>query len=386
MVKVKLLKIGILTHYHKSINYGGVLQAYALCKYLNQQGYNAFQIQYIAEASNLSTPDCSVDKMIYKIIDKIFCLFFKKKNQLIKERMERLFVEFRKQIPHSTFVYDKGTISDVLGEVDSIIVGSDQVWNPNWYDSSYMLDFAGEDIRKISYAASIGVEYLTSKQKSIYEKFLSNFNCLSVREENCVKDLESFLDKKIEVCIDPTMLLSKDDWCEITTDRIFTDKYVFLFMLGNDLEARKIANEFASKKGIKLVYIPDLLGKYRIEDRLICGEKIITATPNDFLSLIKHAEYVFTDSFHACVFSLIFMKEFFVFERLSNTKNKMSSRIITLLKMFDCSDRFLIQKAQKSINYLLNFEIMNYTKNNSKYELAKKNSSKYLKEAIEAND
>lgn len=374
------MKIGILTHFHKSVNYGGVLQAYALCKYLNTQGYSAQQILYTACIKNLDS-SAHASKNLFKAVSKrIKRKLNKEKNIKIKNRMENLFKDFREQVPHTASEYTKDTIANVNREFDAVLVGSDQVWNPAWFDSSYMLDFIDKSIPKISYSASMGVSSLTEEQKAIYKKYLVGFEKISVREQACADVLSDVLKKNINVCVDPTLLLSVDQWDEIASERIIKEKYAFLYMLGDDINARKTAEKFANEKGLRLVFIPDLLGEYRAIDRKIKGAAIEDATPCDFISLIKYADYIFTDSFHVCVFSLLYQKEFFAFER-SGAQNT-NSRICNLLEAFVCAERFFVADEKQHIECLLKISPIDYSKENISIEAQKQKSMEYLRTVV----
>ena len=233
------MKIGILTHFHKSVNYGGVLQAYALCTYLNAQGHSAQQILYTAQHKKLD-PSAHAPRNIFQIISKrIRRKLNKDKNIKIKNRMESLFKDFRDQIPHTVIEYNKDTIVNADRGFDVVLVGSDQVWNPAWFDSSYMLDFVDKSIPKISYSASMGVSTLSQEQKAVYKKYLADFKKISVRERECAEALCDVLEKPVSVCVDPTLLLSVNQWDEIVSERIIKDEYVFLYMLGDDIKVRK---------------------------------------------------------------------------------------------------------------------------------------------------
>ena len=369
------MKIGILTHFHKSVNYGGVLQAYALCKYLNTQGYSAQQILYTARIKNLDS-STHASKNLFKAVSKrIKRKLNKKKNKTIKNRMENLFKGFRDQIPHTASEYTKDTIVNANRDFDVVLVGSDQVWNPAWFDSSYMLDFVDKSIPKISYSASMGVSFLTEEQKAVYKKYLVEFKKISAREQECADVLSDVLEKKINVCVDPTLLLSVNQWDEIASERIIKEKYVFLYMLGDDINARKIAEKFANEKGFRLIFIPDLLGEYRAIDRKINGVEIEDATPCDFISLIKYADYIFTDSFHACVFSLLYQKDFFVFPR--SGKIKMESRIRNLTELFECTDRFCVNN-NLTFDELLSMDTIDYQREHKQFIKARQESVDYL--------
>lgn len=367
------MKIGILTHFHKSTNYGGVLQAYALCESLNKSGHSASQILYKHSVTSISAPRLTCKSFFRKTREYIERRIYKNRNREIRRKKEAAFASFRESVPHTSVEYSSNTIAQVSGDFDIFITGSDQVWNPLWYDPAYMLEFVRKDTPKISYAASLGVGDLNCEQEYIFRKSLSDFEGISVREKTAAELLSPLTEKEVRVCVDPTLLLSAEDWNVVASERIVNEKYVFLYLLGNDVHTRKLAEKFAAHHGMKLVTIPDLLGTFRKNDRKIHADFIEDATPRDFISLIKYAEYVLTDSFHACVFSLLYKKEFFAFHR--GGLIKMGSRIKDLLNLFECSERF---SSDKSLERILSCEPIDYTKEFVLFDKEKKASLDYL--------
>ena len=377
------MKIGILTHFYKSTNYGGVLQAYALCKFLNKNGHSAKQILYEHNLKQISCTKMSVFSFITKVIrsvnKRISRKLYFRLNQKVKSRQEVAFSDFREYVPHTLGVYRQDSIKSVLEMFDAFITGSDQVWNPMWYDPTYMLCFVDKDMPKFSYAASIGLKELDRKQELIFREHLSKFSGISVREKTAADLLKPIIDKKVNVCVDPTLLLTAEEWDEVDSKKFTNQKYVFLYLLGNDNKVRKLAKKFADSRGLKLIMIPDLLGIYRKRDRIHNAEIVLDATPGDFISLIKNAEYILTDSFHACVFSIIYHKEFYAFSRSGTIK--MNSRIVDLLEMFDCLDHFCgdNRKRIKFVNYC---PAINYAKSSDVFVKVKKDSVQYLESSL----
>ena len=368
------MKVGILTHFHNSINYGGVLQAYALCKFLNNCGHDASQILYIPEVTSVSDASLTVKGACQKVISRLNKKIYRKRNRQVKARMEQLFWGFRDTVPHTEREYTRANIADTNEHFDAFITGSDQVWNPLWHDPTYLLSFVKDNDAKFSYAASMGVGKLDKSQKKLFPRYLSTFNALSVREKTASNILSPLLDKQVNVCVDPTLLLTVEDWDNIAADRRIQKGYVFLYLLGDDKRTRRMAEKFAKFKGLKLITIPDLLGAYRPCDKRVKADKITDASPSDYISLIKYADYIITDSFHACVFSLLYKKQFFAFQR--DNKIKMESRIQNLIQMFGCPERFC---PHNEIGQLLNMQPIDYTNISGEFEKEKQKSVDYLR-------
>ena len=370
------MKIGIITHYHNSINYGGVLQAYALCRYLNDHGHTACQIKYVPQNRKLRGTPPSITEVLHNANDRVMRRVFKKKNKRIRLQMQESFHEFRQSIPHTIREYKKETIGEAAGLFDAIIVGSDQVWNPNWFDTTFMLDFAGRTEKKIAYAASIGVETLDGKQCEAFQKYLRGFSAISTREHAAATALTPLVDIPVDVCVDPTLLLRVDEWDKLASKRIISGNYVFLYLLGSDKNTRKLAEKFARVNQKKLVMMSNLKGSYRPCDRRMKAEQLTNVTPQELLSRIKFADYILTDSFHACVFSLLYQKAFFAFER--GGEIKMSSRIQELLEMFSCGNRFQTAENDTALSQMLAFGDIRPMGNTPAFEQARKNSIAFL--------
>ena len=242
------MKIGIITHYYKSTNYGGNLQAFALCCCLNKMGNNAEQLcfQYTAKRSLLIR---LMGKNIFKTaISKLKSKLIHKKLQdenlkyNVIERRVAAFENFNHSIiPNGKKVYDSNNINNSVNYYDAFITGSDQVWNISWYYPEFFLDFVTSDKIKMSYAASIAKDSLTNDQKKIFKNSLSDFKAVSVREksaEDLIKDLSPV---PVQTVLDPTLLLQKEDWDEICSERIVNEDYVFCYFLGENKRSRRLA-------------------------------------------------------------------------------------------------------------------------------------------------
>ena len=176
--------------------------------------------------------------------------------------------------------------------------------------------------------------------------------------------------------LDPTLLLSREEWDEVCSDRKIDRDYVFCYFLGENKKERKIAKEFAKKHNLKLVTIPHAAGGINLVDRKFGDEKIYDASPQDFISLIKNAKYVFTDSFHAVVFSNIYQKQYFVFNR--NKSGQMSSRITDITELFNQTERFCAGKDKENLTYVESLVDIDYSLPNDKFEELKKKSLEFL--------
>lgn len=345
-------KIGIITHYYESQNYGGLLQAYALCKKLEQLGYSAEQIQYkhvdavpkVIETQKRWTRERVITGIGYRI-SKITKRKFHKNMSLRRKAL----ATFRESIPHSNEIYTAQTVKECNEVYDVFITGSDQVWNVAWYDEAYFLKFVINK-PKYSYAASVGTEDFDNKTQKLFKENLAGYSGISVRESTSVELLQPLTNNIVHWVLDPTLLFMSSEWDEVCSERKIQEEYLFCYFLGEDLTQRELAKEYAKKCGLKIVTLPHLGGRIRKCDNKFGDIQLWDVTPLDFISLVKYSKCIFTDSFHACVFANIYNREFFVFDRTGSTK--MSGRIVSLLKLFGNIERFCESKEKKSIDYI----------------------------------
>lgn len=247
------------------------------------------------------------------------------------------------------------------------------------------MSFVSSKKNKIAYAASVGKAELTNKQKKIFKEHLADFCGISVREESALQMVKEISPVKAEWVLDPTLLLSREEWDEICAPRAVDGKYVFCYFLGVDKNQEKTASDFAKKNNLKLTVIRNFQSGY-----LNDADKLQNVSPEKFVSLIKHAEYVFTDSFHATVFSNIYNKEYFVFERAGH--KGMNSRIYSLIKLFGNEERFCDIPEKATLAYVekipklsvANSSYFNKVKEES-FNFLKRNLNK-VKETIEKNE
>ena len=229
-------------------------------------------------------------------------------------------------------------------EYDAFIVGSDQVWRPRYFENQYLENISNAyllfsqswDIKRVAYAPSFGVdnwEY-TSEQTSECAKLLFRFDSVSVREISGIELCRKFLgrDDAIQVC-DPTLLLTRQDYeLLISTQRKVTKKHLLVYCLDESEELNLMVNRISKEKQIEPYYI-----------NTKSTNTVLQAKPSveTWLQAFRDAEFVITDSFHACVFSLIFKKEFLVF----GNETRGMSRFETLLSEFGQTSRLIYRSS-----------------------------------------
>lgn len=373
-------KVGILTHYYNSTNYGGVLQSYALCRVLEDLGAQGEQVCY-----QMYAPPQSKRELLRKLLD------VKQLSQRVRRRLapepaalagrRAAFARFREElVPHSGAVYTHETIGECAPLYDAFVTGSDQVWNPlNWQDA-YLLTFVPPDKPKFSYAASVSRQSLTEAQQADFRRCLAGYKGVSVREQRAVELLSPLSPVPVEQSLDPTMLLTAGQWEAVCEPRQVEGPYVFCFFLGEDVRQREVARAFAAAKGLPLVTLPYLTGTRRRCDDRFGDRRLFDVSPGALLSLIRHADYVLTDSFHASVFSGVYRREYFVFTRLFQAD--MSVRIRTLTRLHGSEDHFCDTPERLSADYLLSLPPIDYAGHGGELERLREQSLDYLRRML----
>ena len=339
-------KIGIMTLDSHSYNYGGILQEYALCHILEKAGFDTKIIDFdlSSEIYTFSYKRNLLNLNIDKLIDK-----FKQKRKKTSKidvshyisLRHKKFNQFRADYLKLSKRYTSKNISDADNEFDLFICGSDQIWNPDFNVPEFFLDFVLGSQRKIIYGASLGRDELTKRQLSIYKKMMLDLDHISVREDNAKTILQPLVLSEIEVVLDPTLLVQPNKWRELVRIPQKMDfKYIFCYFLDNNAEKQKAANKAAQELGLKIVTIPFLHDCYEKQSETFGDYRFCEIGPQEFLGLICKANLILTDSFHATVFSILFKKDFWTFSRDCGTYN-MDSRIVTLLRYFELSDRMI---------------------------------------------
>lgn len=306
---------------HYAYNYGAVLQTYALCKFLNSRGNNTKVINYRPWYYKGSTKTKNKLKLLLRKVIRIPDNY----------KSEIVFYGFLKKYVPMTIEYKNfETITKAESEADLFIAGSDQIWNfnlPNGKDDVFYLDFVRRG-KKASYAASLGMDYLTNEQLEILREKLKRFDYVSLREKTAKKILEMAGLNNIQVVSDPVYLLSRDEWNDISKkpDKMLNEKYVLIYAFNRQKDIFKFGKELAQKYGFKAISVntfwEDVLNK--------TDHYYWNCMPEEFLYLVSHAECVVTNSFHGLSFSMIFNKPVILFEKDDKGNSRMNDLIDVL--------------------------------------------------------
>lgn len=342
------MRVGVLT-FSEADNYGAMLQAYALQKYLLTQGHDSELIRYRNNKiwnsyhyASIKTRG-SLKNYIKKILE---LLLFRKRTNAFKK--------FREKLNLTEVVYGE-KISDFERRYDKIIVGSDQVWNPrnSGGDVHFLLDFVQNDRKKIAYAVSLGnPDYFFEFGINAME-YVKRIPYISSREELGKTFLEEHTKRKVDCVCDPVFLLRKEQWYEIVGFKPNID-YILVYSLDPNRELVQYVNRVSLEENLIVFFVPGIINTI-IPALKIKKIKILYGIgPEDMISLISGAKYVVSDSFHGTALSIIMEKEFVTF--ISNSKSNTNSRIENLLELLGLDDRKMISlndgiRITNSIDY-----------------------------------
>ena len=340
------MRIGILT-LPLHTNYGGILQAFALQTVLERLGH---EVKVINKNTAYRLPIWKAPFVYSKRIVKNICgqhipIFFEQKFLEEKPIIEQNTNKFIRKYIHTITVDDFSFLSS---DFDTIVVGSDQVWRPIYFrkiEDAY-LGFAKDwDIRRIAYAASFGTdewEY-SKKQTKLCKELLKCFDAVSVREKSAVDLCMRYFAREASHVLDPTMLLSADDYIGHFDLKALPKSQgtLLCYFLDESSEKKAVAAKMAEETGLVMFNV-----NAKVEDWSISVEKRIQPPVESWLRGFYDADFIVTDSFHACVFSLIFNKPFIV---VAN-KERGITRISSLLEEFNLKNRLVYTVNDLSSN------------------------------------
>lgn len=299
---------------HRNCNYGSVLQTYATQMIFQEMGFHCDVIDYIRE---VDTKKGLLDRLKGKS-EKL------KKNPVLlqaakmaiypsylkKEKVFNAFLNRYIQLtPHQYFSNEELVSNPPLA--DAYCTGSDQIWNSHWnegVEKAYYLDFVDDRFLRFSYASSIGQDTIDDRESTAIQPMLSKYRFISVREQNSVGLLKKLGMKCVEKVLDPTLYKRPDFWANIASDESGRKPYIVTYNIHHDKKLDEYTQELAKKKNLEIINI-----SYNWHDVIRKGKLSWCPTPEEYLGLIKSAQYVIADSFHATAFSIQFHKQFVVF-------------------------------------------------------------------------
>lgn len=382
--------IGLVTCYFHH-NYGSMLQAYATEMIMQQMGLPFQTIACKAPINYMQE-----NKILYIIkklliadwkmrLGKIKIERAKKDNPMFAKNWEirnKAFDQFAETFFHvSPYCKNREELTNMAENYSAFLVGSDQLWRTDSVEHGYYtLEWVPDHIRKIAYSTSIGVKEVPWFQVKKNKWFMKRFDYIALREQSACDLVYKLTGRKVQVVLDPTLLFTGEQWMEIQQKEPLTSgKYIFCYLLGNNPSQREFIKRVKDKTGYKIVALLHL-DDYVPSDDAFADEAPYNVGPCEFLNYIRNAEFVFTDSFHCSVFSILYKKNFFTFSRFAeNAKQSTNTRIDNLLHITGLEGRRMT--ANKTADEVLNYN-GSFNQVDEKLDVLRASSMAYLKNAL----
>lgn len=385
-------KIALVTCYFQP-NYGSQLQAYATQKFfddihvpnetimidglkgeINKAKYKYF-LSKIFDANTIKDKWATVKKVMAKKSNPTYAAH-------LAERY-RMFDEFAQHEFHLSERYGSfAELSHAANGYGMFVVGSDQLWLPsNIAANYYTLNFVPTDVPKLALATSFGISQLPKAQAKIAQQFLPRIDYCSVREVSGQKLIKNLTGREVPVVCDPTILFTAEEWDEgISKERFVKEKYLLCYFLGNNPIQREFVKKIKALTGYKIVQLQHC-DEFIASDESFPDEAPYNVGPKEFIRLIRDAEYVFTDSFHCSVFSMLHAKKFFTFRRYNNDSIvSTNGRIYSLLSLVGQENRLL--KGQENPEDVLAMDI-DYNEVHAKLDELRQFTKNFVFEALD---
>lgn len=345
------MKIAVITR-HAVTNYGSLLQSLATQRLIEKSGHSCMIIDYIRsdeEPENLDST-ISYGKYPTNIVKRSLYTFLKRPETI---REARVFRQMRGALNLTKKFSSLAELAETPPEADVYLTGSDQVWGPvadGSLDEAYFLSFVKEG-RKVAFSASIGMLELAIQKKAFFTKHLMDYSTIAVREKSAA-DFLSEDHIRAEVVLDPALVLSAKEWEDMVpmSDKGWKKDYLLIYQLHNNPKLYGYAKEIAKSLGLQIIRVSPTLHHF-----LRGGKFVYIPRLEEFLSLIKNASFLMTDSFHGTAFALNFEVPFF--DVLP--KNGTSSRIVDLLDGTDLKERIVGDEGVRGRNCKIDFSYSN---------------------------
>jgi len=330
------MKIGIVTPFNSG-NVGTLLQAFATQRVINNLGYDADVVDYSYRASN---NPFLVSNLVRRGLKNYLMAIAGHLLRLPKRK--RILAFIGDNLKLSVPVRDHDELCELNGVYDYFLVGSDAVWNtgPFGLELAYLLDFVFDNNKKGNYASSFGSSNVPEEHRGVFERYLSEFRFLSVREVRGQELIRGLIGREVPVVLDPTLLLDSGFWSgfaeksELRFDRgfIFVAEYSISEKLLSD--ALVLADKFDC----------DIVCAFPPKGKRVKARVLLKADPCDFMFLIKNARFVLTDSFHVSVFSVNFNTSFMSY--VTDRTKVSASRFESAFGLFGLMDRLVYDNSE----------------------------------------
>lgn len=373
--------VGIVTPL-KVNNYGSKLQAYAVQQKLSQYGMRSEILLFRPKRDYHAFLSIKKYTNRLKSVCQGLLLRYHGISAQASERAKAISSLDQRCYSCSKEIFGYDELKAYAKRYSAIVCGSDQVWSPLGVEGGfYSVEFV-QGIPKIAFSPSFGVSELPEEMKDRYRKFIGDFSTLSVRETSGSELIFQLTGKKAPVTLDPTLTLPREAWDTFmgcSSVAVPKERYIFCYFLGKNPMHRQAVQRLKKLTGCKILMLPHFKG-YTAADKDFADEEMYNVSPADFVKLIANAAYVCTDSFHGSVFSILYRKPFFCFERYSlEDRNSTNTRIYSLLEHLDLMGRMIAEEGQIQEKYLHQIE---YEKVNQRLDDLRVQTDAYLARAL----
>lgn len=361
------MKIGIYT-IHSHFNYGAMLQAYATQKAIEKMGFEVLIVNLFTKKEEKKNKLRSFDSNFFTNLKYSIASLHP---DMIKKFSR--FEEFHNDLNLTKRYYSKEELFKNPPIMDLHLVGSDQVWNlQNGVDEYFFLTFLKPQDLRMSYASSFGTSNIDDKYKPFLKKHLSLFSSIGVRENDGVTIVKESTGLEAKQVLDPTFLLSENEWNSIISERLINEDYVLYYGFDNSKTSKSIIENIRVKLKIKVVAVSASFSFPHEVDRFVRD-----AGPKEFLNLIKYSKFVIASSFHGVALAIKFKKSFFSIKH--PTRNSRMETILTNLGLLERQ----MESPQKILTMSKEELFIDYNHNlNKKISEHINESNEWFKEAV----
>ena len=358
--KTRQTKKACVSTYCEWTSYGSVMQAIGLKTTLLQLGIESFIVRDVPAPAPQKSFGFQFSKCPKMLVKAILSIKYRKH----RERMYAKNIDFIRKNVDIMYFNDYLALKSHPPIADFYIAGSDAIWHPHLCKDVFFLDFLPENKKRVSYAASMNKTVIPDDKKEKFSALVSKMDCISVRERDVADNIAQFTDKKASVHIDPSFLLTSDDWRAMSKKYDVSKPYILVYSIFWDKKLNKELKKLRKRTGFKIVALcPGGVSS------VWANKKIFDADPGEFLYLVDHAEAVVSSSFHGIALALNLNK------KIAPVINPSSpSRIQNLL------DTLGVEFYE--IEDVLNFDLASYSGINEKISEERERSITYLQEVL----
>lgn len=374
--------IGLLTM-HRVKNYGSFLQTFATYLFLSEKGYKCDIINYDYPNEyhnkiyliNHSANKKNKNNIFRRVVRKFCNLFISQDSSTFELKMNNFYLNR----VHMTPLFKSEELDGISNCYDVYLTGSDQVWNPCYVgkDPTFLLAWVNSSKKRISYASSFAIKEMPEEYIKMYQTHLSKFSHISVREKN--ESLANILGISPKLVLDPTLLLSKEEWANHfdCKTRLIKEPYILCYLLGYSFSpfpyAYELIRYIKHKLALKAVIINGDSYNLFLNNHVFnnCGVE-------EFVNLFYNCNYVVTSSFHGTAFAINFNKPFYTIVKDEKFNDNRQISIIEQLGI----DRKCIVKVGTPMKDV-QAPVFDYSTINEKLDIIKKESKEYLINSIE---